>query len=286
MKLYINRLDAFRDEFFIPEVGPWALDKYNILMHYNNMFATSMKQKFKHRIYIDLYSAAGFAYIRESRDNIVLTSSLIAQNIKDKYDKYIYCDNDPKCIAALRDRVDKYFGTKDCCYVIGDCNEKVKEIVSLLPIPSTQNTVLTFCVIDPFNLSINFETLSILSKYRMDILVLLSWMDGRRNEYQYLKLDNERVDKLLGSREWRKEWGSKKMEGERWCRFLAENFVTKMISLGYLERSRSTMQEIRSSKRNLSLYHLAFFSKSTLAYNYWDKARTKGPDQSSFLFLE
>ncbi len=154
------------------------------------MFATGMKNLWENRIYIDLFSSAGIARIRDTENRYVLTSSLIAQNILYPYDSYIYCDIDENCINTLKQRVNKYFPNSNASYIIGDCNDKVTDILELLPKASKTNKVLVFCVVDPFNLGINFQTLSTLSKYRMDFLVLLSWMDASRNEFRYVEYDN------------------------------------------------------------------------------------------------
>jgi hypothetical protein len=62
-----------------------------------------------------------------------LTSSLIALNLPDPYDQYIYCDIDEKCISALSQRVQKYFPGKKANYIVGDCNENVTEVLYFLP---------------------------------------------------------------------------------------------------------------------------------------------------------
>jgi hypothetical protein len=56
-----NSIEAFDDGLYIPEVGPWSENKYEILHHYNHMFSTGMKNRFHNRIYIDLFSSAGIA---------------------------------------------------------------------------------------------------------------------------------------------------------------------------------------------------------------------------------
>jgi len=275
-----NSIEAFDDGLYIPKVGPWAENKYEILHHYNHMFSTGMKNLFNKRIYIDLFSSAGIAKIRNS-NRFVLTSSLIALNLPDPYDHYVYCDIDEKCISALSQRVERYLPSKKANYVKGDCNEKVSEILSLLPKPSKSNTVLTFCVVDPYNLGINFETMRALNKYRMDFLVLLSWMDANRNEYIYIKPTEKRIDDFLGDMEWREKWTILKKENYDFRKFLAEEFVNRMMTLGYPDTALKTMFEIRSTAKNLSLYHLAFFSKSKRGYDFWNKARFGGPRQTS-----
>ena len=278
-----NSIEAFDDGLYIPEVGPWAENKYEVLHHYNYMFSTGMKNRFHNRVYIDLFSSAGIARIRNS-NKYVLTSSLIALNLPDPYNYYIYCDIDEKCISTLSERVQRYFPAKKANYIVGDCNEKVTEILSLLPKPSKSNTVLTFCVVDPFNLGINFRTMEALSKYRMDFLILLSWMDASRNEFRYVEYDNNRVDNFLGDAVWREKWAKLKNENYDFRKFLAEEFVSRMMILGYPDTAFKTMFEIRSTSKNLSLYHLAFFSKSKRGYDFWNKARFGGPSQTSLRF--
>ncbi|NWF90812.1 MAG: three-Cys-motif partner protein TcmP [Ignavibacteriaceae bacterium] len=278
-----NSIEAFDDGLFIPEVGPWAENKYEVLHHYNHMFSTGMKNRFQNRVYIDLFSSAGIAKIRDS-NRFVLTSSLIALNLPDPYDQYIYCDIDEKCISALSQRVKKHFPNTNANYIVGDCNERVKEILSLLPKPSRSNKVLTFCVVDPYNLGINFETMKVLNVYRVDFLVLLSWMDANRNEFRYVEYDNDRIDNFLGDKEWRDRWLKLKKDKYDFRKFLAEEYVQRMMTLGYPKTAMNSLFPIRSTDKKLFLYHLAFFSKSEKGYDFWNKARLGGPKQTSLNF--
>ncbi len=285
MKFNPNSIVAFDDGLYIPEVGPWSEKKYEILHHYNHMFSTGMKNRFHNRVYIDLFCSAGMARIRNS-NRYVLTSSLIAQNIPDPYTQYIYCDIDERCLSALSQRIDQYYPNRKADYIRGDCNEKVHEILASLPIPSKVNRVLTFCVIDPYNLGISFNTIRMLSKYRMDFLVLLSWMDASRNEYIYINPSNERIDLFLGDKIWRTKWEKLKIQNYDFRKFLAEEFINRMMTLGYPDIAFKTMIEIRSTPKNLSLYHLAFFSKDSKGYKFWDETRYGGPSQTSLRFEE
>jgi three-Cys-motif partner protein len=284
MKLSPKSLSAFNDGLYCPEVGIWSMDKYRILMQYNNMFATGMKKKWDRRIYIDLFSSAGIAKIKDSSDDFVLTSSLIALNMPDPYDEYFFCDNDSLCLKALEERVNKFFPGTKANYFLGDCNEKVDEIVSKLPKYSTSNTVLTFCLIDPYNIGIKFKTIEKLSKYKMDFLILLSWMDATRNEFNYVKLDNDKIDQFLGDSEWRSKHKKNVQESISFKRFLAEEFVIRMMKLGYPDEALKSMFEIRYEPKNMSLYHLAFFSKHKRGYEFWNKAKFNAPNQTSLLF--
>ncbi len=49
-----------------PEVGQWSLEKYRLVKIYATIFARSMKHKWQHRIYIDLFAGAGRSTIRDT----------------------------------------------------------------------------------------------------------------------------------------------------------------------------------------------------------------------------
>jgi hypothetical protein len=60
-----------------PEVGQWSLEKYRLVKIYATIFARSMKHKWQHRIYIDLFAGAGRSTIRDT-GVIVESSPMIA----------------------------------------------------------------------------------------------------------------------------------------------------------------------------------------------------------------
>ena len=59
-------IKASEDGLIIPEVGQWAKRKYHFLHRYLDIFATGMKNKWRRRIYVDLFAGAGFARLRNS----------------------------------------------------------------------------------------------------------------------------------------------------------------------------------------------------------------------------
>lgn len=118
----------------------------------------------------------------------------------------------------------------------------------------------------------------------MDFLVLLSWMDANRNEFRYVEYENDRIDNFLGDEGWRDRWLKLKKVKYDFRKYLAEEFVRKMMTLGYPETAMNTLFPIRSSDKKLFLYHLAFFSKSVRGYDFWNKARLGGPKQTSLNF--
>jgi three-Cys-motif partner protein len=188
-----------------PIVGLWALQKYRLLDLYDTLFSTGMKHLWGCRVYVDLFSGPGHARIRGS-GRIVETSPIIAMRVPDLFDRYVFCDRDPKNIAALCDRAKRKFPDIEPTFVVGDCNEVVAEIVKQIPKPSRGQSVLSFCFADPFGIDdLKFRTIETLSsRSRMDFLVLLALaMDANRFQSLYAKETSPVIDEFLGDRSWR-----------------------------------------------------------------------------------
>jgi three-Cys-motif partner protein len=263
--------DVKDDGLIYAPVGSWGEQKYKLVSMYNELFATGMKARWQTRVYIDLFAGSGKARIKGT-DRIVCGSPLLALSLPDQYDKYIFCESDATNADALRRRVNNEFPSEAVSIIQGNCNEVVDDIVKLIPPHSKQNKVLSFCFVDPFSLVIKFATLKKLAEHFMDFLIVLALsMDGVRNVATYLEENNRRIDEFLGKDDWRSLWSEAEKSGMSFQLFLAEQFAGQMIGLGFKKESLSAMIEIRSSDKNLPLYHLAFFSRSDKGYEFWKK---------------
>lgn len=256
------------DRLETPEVGAWAEEKYRIVGLYDRLFSTGMKKKWDCRVYIDLYSGAGHARIKGTQ-KIIAGSPLIALSVPNAFDKYILCEKKPKLMRALKQRISKKFPMADVAYVSGDCNEKVQEILAHIPMHSKEKNVLSFCFIDPFDIGIEFETTKTLTSKIMDFLIVLAvGMDATRNEARYTDANNTQIDKFLGDEAWRERWKQAQRTKIPFRHFLAQEYANRMAGLGYVKVAVAKMKEVKSDEKNLPLYHLAFFSKSTRGYKF------------------
>lgn len=267
------------DGLATPEVGSWAETKYRLVSLYDRLFSTGMKAKWNTRAYIDLFAGAGYARIRGT-NQIVFGSPLLALDVPDPFDKYIFCEADADLLDALKERVRRHFPRADATFILGDCNELVDKILPAIPAYSHGRSVLSFCFVDPPDISINFSTIRKLASRRMDFLVLLALhMDANRNEAHYTSPSNPKVDDFVGTREWRTRWDIERRRITRFPRFLAVEYAIQMQNLGYLPVELYRMKEVRSDEKNLPLYHLALFSKHERAYKFWDQVLKYGTDQ-------
>jgi three-Cys-motif partner protein len=261
------------DGLFIDSAGCWAERKYDLLDQYANMFATSMKNRWNNRIYIDLFASSGYARIKGTND-IVMTSPLIASDVKDKFDKYIFCDCNSQKIDSLQQRVKRDFPEVSAEFIVGDINNSVDEVLKKIPHFTKENTGLTFCLVDPYNIdNLSFDTILSLSKYRIDFLILIpSFMDINRNEKNYIKDGSNLVSKFLDAPNWREIWDKNKNNGLTFGTFIVKLFNRRMELAGFLKLENNEFVLIRNPENNSPLYHLAFYSKSELGKKFWNNA--------------
>lgn len=257
----------------LPEIGPWGEEKHSLVRCYAQLFATSMKDKWDCRVYIDLFSGAGRARIKGT-GKIVDGSPLIALGIENRFDKYILCEKDSENIDALSKRINAEYPNVDVSIVHGDANDSINEIISLIPKYSPTFKVLAFCFVDPFKIdNLKFETIRQLSTRYMDFLVLIpTGMDAQRNESYYIRPESKNVEEFIGRTNWREDWLKTGATSEKFWLFFIKQFCTSMDSIGYKYSTADKSVDIRSSK-NFSLYRLALFSKHKLAHKFWDDVK-------------
>lgn len=269
-----------------PEIGPWGEHKYRLAQGYARVFATAMKRKWDQRVYVDLYAGSGRARI-EGTTRIVPTSPLRALKIPDLFDRYVFCELNPKLLDALHTRVLREHKEASTSFVPGDVNAEIDKVLAKLPAPSKTNRVLTFCFVDPYKLDdLKFETIRRLSsRYIVDFLILVPTdMDANRNERRYSQPESKTLDKFFGDSAWRASWEKAKREGEPFWGFVLKHFVSKMEALGYLDQAAQQAELIRSFEKNLPLYRLAFFSRNELGTRFWKEVRKYATPQTAFDF--
>src|SRR5438132_9253828 len=92
---------AHDDGLVAPDVGAWAEEKHRLVSLYSTLFSSGMKAKWSNRIYVELYAGAGYSRIRDT-PKFIFGSPLLALKVKDPFDKYIFCEEKPKNLNALK----------------------------------------------------------------------------------------------------------------------------------------------------------------------------------------
>lgn len=271
------------DNLFIDDSGSWAARKYNLIEYYANLFATSMKNKWNNRIYIDLYSSSGYSKIRGSSD-IVMSSPLISASVSDKFDKYIFCELRDDKINSLKKRIIRDFPQLNVSFINSDVNHSVNLVVKEIPQFSKDFTGISLCLVDPYKIdNLDFKTILALAIYKIDFLVLIpSYMDVNRNEKNYIDEKSSLVTKFLDNPNWRDEWEKLKLQGFTFGTFIVKAFNDRMVKEGFLGLNNDEFILIRNPQNNSPLYHLAFYSKNKLGKKFWNDARKGTSDQLEF----
>jgi len=241
-----------------------------------------MKNRWGARVYIDLFAGAGISLIKDTSRK-VLTSPMLALDIPDKFDKYIFCELDPANLDALQQRVErKYSNTVNVQYIQGDANLMTDKIVESIPSHSKSFTVMSFCFLDPFKAeNLCFSTIEAISKKYIDFLILVPiGMDMNRTK----ELDNKNIDKFVGTPEWRDQWKAAKEKNIAFDIFFTDYYQKRMKSLKYCYGGYSEI--VRSTIKNLPLYRLGFFSRHPLGQKIWEEAKKYSTRQTSFSFFK
>lgn len=262
------------------DLGRWAETKYRLISLYDRLFSTGMKNKWDRRVYIDLYSGSGFGRIRGT-EIYLKGSPLLALDVPDRYDKYIFCEENADLLSALRTRTEKLAPGANVAFVAGSCDSEKEKICAEVLRESTGRSTLSLCFVDPFDFGLKFETFKRIAAFRVDFLVLLAvGMDANRAYDHYVDGNNPKLDEAFGNTAWRGRWKSRGRGRDEFLNFVAEEFALSMSSLGYLENGPKKMKLVRG-ENNAPLYYLALFSKHHLAYKFWDEVLRYSTDQTS-----
>lgn len=258
------------DGLIIPEVGAWGEKKYKLVGGYCDIFTTGMRYKWGKLVYIDLFSGSGYARIKDT-NKIVKSSALISLSIPNKFDKYIFCEADEDKLNALKSRVKREFPNIDVEYVLGDSNENISKIVSIVPKHTDTQGILRFCFVDPFSLNLKFETIDKLSRVgKIDFLILLALlMDANRNFVYYVEENSKKIDDFIGDTNWRIPFKNGDVRSEDFIKFLSDKYDVNMKNLGYVEPVDK--HRVKIDNKNIPLYYLAFYSKNPRGNDFFKK---------------
>ncbi len=274
------------DGLLTPSIKDHSLKKYQAISYYLKIFSTSMKAKWDNRVYIDLFSGAGRSKIEE-QGIIVPGSPLLALGVEHRFDKYIFCEQDPECYTALAERVSAVCDADKFKIITGDVNQNVEAILEEIPKFGKGSSCLSFCLVDPFRISdIKFKTIKRLSELYVDFLVLIpTGYDARRNQDIYLDPDDPLIDEFFGDQNWRKEWEKVIASGNRdFALFVLDYFCEKMKELGYRYGGPSDSIRVTIEGKNVLLYHLMLFSRKPLGQRFWSDTKKNITPQMGFEF--
>lgn len=175
----------------------WTFEKLSYLEKYARAFTKAMRGRWERLIYIDLLAGPGRDFDPETNDEFN-GSPLIALYTKPPFDHLFFGDKDPENIRALKARIPDV-DRKRVTIKLGDCNNLVGPIVG-----SLSGKTLGLAFMDPEGFEVNFETLRLLAKRRIDVLYLFpSGIGFRRNLKNFMSMAQSPMDSWWGGTDWR-----------------------------------------------------------------------------------
>lgn len=262
-------ITVVNDGLKLPDaVGAWSEKKYSLMGGYCEIFNAGIKNKFTNRVYIDLFSGAGYAPIK-GKNKILKSSPLIALSIPTPFTKYIFCEMDAEKISALETRARREHPNKDIVFIQGDSNNTVDEVIK--EVQQLGQSTISFAFVDPFSLNLHFNTIEKLSKLgRIDFLILLAlMMNANRNLHNFILEESKVIDLFINKHDWREPFLKGDARKEDFIKFLADTYDQNMLNLGYQVKNQGLKPKVDADEFNLSLYYLAFYSKNNLGNKFF-----------------
>jgi three-Cys-motif partner protein len=251
-------------------VGEWSEKKYSLMGGYSEIFNAGIKNNFNNRVYIDLFAGAGFVPIK-NKNKILKSSALISLSIPTPFTKYIFCEIDQEKINALKIRARREHPDKDIVFIPGDSNNTISIVIE--EIKKLGPSTISFCFVDPFSLNLHFKTIEELSKVgRIDFLILLAlMMNANRNLHNFIMEESKVIDLYINKFDWRDTFLKGETRKEDFIKFIADSYDQNMLNLGYKVKNEGLKPKVDADEFNLSLYYLAFYSKSPLGNKFFSE---------------
>lgn len=267
----------------LPTIKEHSLEKLDLHNYYAEIFAGGMRKLWANLVYVGLYSGAGAAEV-EGSGEVVMTSALSVLTQKVPFDRYIFVDDDPACIGALRARVGTLGMAGRVTLLQRDVNGCADEILKVLPDWRKEGGVLTFCFIDPYKVDLDFEVVRRLSHLKVDILLMVPLgYDVRRNWRDYIDRPamRDRLSRFLGESHWVQDWQALERPYTAFPGFVRDRINAAMKGLGFIEVEHRDIRDVKVAKKNVYLYSLHLFSKSRVAIKFWRDALKGTSEQGS-----
>jgi three-Cys-motif partner protein len=189
----------------LDKIGIWSEIKLDIIKEYASAFTTIMKSKAwcKGYVYIDAFAGPG-VHVSRRTGEFIPGSPLNALEIAHPFTEYHYIDIDKEKAGILN----RLTGDRTNVNIYQeDCNELLTEkILPSLPYKSYKRAL---CILDPYGLHLNWETIMMAAQQRTtEIFLNFPLMDMNRNVLHKDLLSAEpdqieRMNKFCGTDEWR-----------------------------------------------------------------------------------
>jgi three-Cys-motif partner protein len=245
----------------IRDSGAWIETKHKLLTYYAHLFATGMKNRWKSRVYLELFSGPGRCVIRKTAKEDFGSPLKV---IEHEFTKFIFTEMSLPAAEALSQRIEPFNNAGNAEIWCGDCAEAVQKI----RIPTDS---LTLAFIDPTGIGhAPFSLIETLhGKTRCDLLINIQHGMGiKMNIHQYTPDAGEEsaLTRFLGNDSWKQ---IPRHNPREFFRRVLELYKTQLDELGFSFIGREVLV---MNDQNTPLYLLLYASRHPKGKEFWDKA--------------
>jgi three-Cys-motif partner protein len=261
------------DGLLTRESGRWAEEKLDYLKRYIDVFATSMRKKWRKRNYIDLFAGPGKCKCRET-NKVLLGSPILAITANYPFTNYIFVDSNKENTDALNKRIQASNQILNSRILNDNANEVINNIVDNY----ISDDSLNLAFLDPEGLELCWRTVEKLSRKRVDMIIHYPQMGiTRYMPNAVTSKENTSIDYFFGDRKWRDIYRKYKSNEQIFIhRKLMDYYMKKLRQLGYQDTQFDKDLGIQiftepsmKNVRNAPLYRLIFASKNKLGKKFW-----------------
>ena len=251
------------DGLLVRSVQPWAKDKLYYLRRYIEIFTAAMKDKWRRRVYVDLFSGPGRSVVEGTREEID-GSPIIALRTTYPFSQLYFNDSSGYATAALAARIGDPRPTNVTVSTM-DCNEAAANARSLLFSGMDGARTLGLAFIDPTAFQIGLEAIDHLtSGLRIDVIITV--MTGYMTRFIAERSFEDPMDQFFGSGDWRAFVESKAGGEKITSRRILDHYEEKLRRLDYSYFNDSVRI---ANSRDRTIYHLVFASKHQLGERFF-----------------
>jgi three-Cys-motif partner protein len=245
----------------VRDSGVWIETKHKLLAYYADLFATGMKNRWKSRVYLELFSGPGRCLIRKTGKECPGSPLKV---IEHEFTKFIFTEMSLPAAEALAHRVEPFTNAKNTEIWCGNCAEAIQKI----RIPAGS---LTLAFIDPTGIShAPFSLIEALhGRTRCDLLINIQHGMGiKMNIHQYTPDADEQsaLTKFLGNDSWKH---ISRHNPREFFRGVLELYKGQLDRLGFTFIGREVLV---TNDQNTPLYLLLYASKHPKGKEFWDKS--------------
>lgn len=246
----------------IRDSGAWIETKHKLLAYYSHLFATGMKNSWKSRVYLELFSGPGRCLIRKTGKEDLGSPLKV---IEKEFTKFIFTEMSVPIAEALAQRLENFPNAAQTEIWCGDCAEAIQQ----MQIPPGS---LTLAFIDPTGIGhAPFSLIETLHRKttRCDLLINIQHGMGiKMNIHQYTPDADEQsaLTKFLGNDSWKQ---LPRHNPREFFRGVLELYKKQLDKLGFSFVGREVLI---TNDNNTPLYLLLYASKHPKGKEFWDKA--------------